>query len=563
MPGETSLKERLIEKVPAVTASIIIISPVLGALFVPRLTAYFVIVFNIYFLYKSISYFILVVLAVIKIRSTENIDWMSKLKDLVDPAKGIERLSAEYKKITEMEFHEYKEKLHRNKMIPKFLDRYAFHLEKRKTKKYLEQEIEKLELVKQSGLAYQPSELHHVIMIPHWKEPYGVLEDTVGAISRSTFPIKQISIVMAAEARDEEGIEKSEKLKKEYGHLFENFWVSSHVLQEDEVIGKSSNMAWAGKFAVKKIKELGWDLKKTTMTSCDADSITDPQHFAKLSYEYSIREDAHFKFYTGVIIFYSNIWRLKFYARVKNSISSLYNMTGQMRPDKLVPFSTYTASFWLIDQIGYWTPWITPEDFHIFFKSLFKFPDKVTTIPLFLKTLSDAAEGSTHKETIKNNYFQQRRWVWGITIDGWMMSQVIKLTLKGKITLRAAYVASHVFFDHIIGVVITFILLIGGNAPFLINPDFAGTVLGSRLPRVSGFIIQITVWFLIGMIITDYYFVKPKSDRKGPLKAVLSMLEWVFLPYITFLIVFLPGIEAHTRLLFGKRLEYYLTKKKS
>ena len=89
---------------------------------------------------------------------------------------------------------------------------------------------------------------------------------------------------------------------------------------------------------------------------------------------------------------------------------------------------TYTTSFWLIDQIGYWTPWITPEDFHIFFKSLFKFPDKVSTVPLFLKTMSDAAEGSTHTETIKNNYFQQRRWIWGVTIDGWMLSQVAKLT---------------------------------------------------------------------------------------------------------------------------------------
>lgn len=562
MARKITSRERLIEKVPAITAFLVIISPIVGALFAPRLTAYFVIIFNIYFLYKSISYFVLVVLAVIKVRSTENINWVARLEDLRFPEQGIKRLKQEYENIALSEFDTHKEKMHRNKMIPSFLDRYAFYLERRKTKKYLLDEIEKLEAIKEQGIFYDPSKLHHVIMIPHWKEPYGVLADTVTAISKSTFPTKQISVLMAAEARDPEGIEKSEKLKQEFGHLFENFWVSSHVLQEDEVIGKSSNMAWAGKFAVEQIKKLGWDLKSTTMTSCDADSIIDPQHFAKMSYEYAIREDAHYKFYTGVIIFYSNIWRLKFYARVKNSISSLYNMTGQMRPDKLVPFSTYTASFWLIDQIGYWTPWITPEDFHIFFKSLFKFPDKVSTVPLFLKTMSDAAEGSTHKETIKNNYFQQRRWVWGITIDGWMMAQVFKLAAKGKITARAAYVASHVFFDHIIGVVITFILVIGGNIPFLINPEFAGTVLGSRLPRVSGFIIQITIWFLIGMIITDYYFVKPKSDRKGLLKAILSMLEWVFLPYVTFLIVFLPGIEAHTRLLFGKRLEYYLTKKK-
>lgn len=561
MARKITLKERLIEKIPAVVVFLVIIGPIVGALFVPRLTAYFVIIFNIYFLYKSISYFVLLVLAVTKIKSVENINWMTRLEDLRFPKRGIERLKQEYKDISASEFDLYKSKTKHNKMIPSFLDRYAFYLEKKKTKKHLLAEIDRLEIIKEQGVFYDPSKLHHIVMIPHWKEPYGVLLDTVVALSKSNFPTKQISILMASEARDPEGIEKSEKLKKEYGHLFEHFWVSSHVLQEDEAIGKSSNMAWAGKFVVGKIKKLGWDLKFTTMTSCDADSILDPQHFSRVSYEYAIREDAQYKFYTGAIIFYSNIWKLKFYARVRNSIASLYNMAGQMRPDKLVPFSTYTASFWLIDQIGYWTPWITPEDFHIFFKSLFKFPDKVSTIPLFLKTLSDAAEGNTHKETIKNNYFQQRRWIWGVTIDGWMMAQVAKLIKSGKITFRAAYVSMHIFFDHVVGVVITFILVIGGNIPFLINPEFAETVLGSRLPRVSGFIIQTTVWFLIGMIVTDYYFVKPKSDRKGPLKAILSMLEWVFLPYITFLIVFLPGIDAHTRLLFGKRLEYYLTKK--
>jgi hypothetical protein len=399
-------------------------------------------------------------------------------------------------------------------------------------------------------------------MIPHWKEPLNVLEDSINAISKSTFPLKQVTILLGAEARDPEGMEKSLKLKEKYEQFFENIWVSNHELQEDEAIGKSSNMGWAGRFAVAKIRENGWDLKYTTMTSCDADSIIDKQHLAKLSYEYALRDDAYYKFYTGAIIFYSNIWKLKFYARVKNSISSLYNMTSQMRPDKLVPFSTYTTSFWLIDQIGYWTPWITPEDFHVFFKSLFKFPHQVSTIPLFLKTMSDAAEGSSHTETIKNNYFQQRRWVWGITIDGWMLSQVVKLGIRGKLSIRAIYVGLHIFFEHIMGVVITYMLVFGGNLPYLINPQFAGTVLGSRLPGVSGFIVQISIWFMLGLIITDYYFVKPKSEQTGWLKKVLSILEWVFLPYVTFFIVFLPGVEAHTRLLFGKRLEYYLTKKK-
>ncbi len=562
MARKITRKERLIEKIPPLVALLVVLSPVLGALIAPRFTAYVVIVFNIYFLYKSISYFFLVVLAVIRIRTTEQINWMRRLNDITHPEEGISRLTEELNKVRSSVYSSHKERLNRNKSIPWFLDRYAFYFEKRKTVTYLRDEISRLELVKENGIAFDPWNLHHIILIPHWKEPYEVLEDTIKAIGKSTFPKNQITILLAAEARDPEGVEKSHRLRENYRHLFEDIWVSSHELQEDEAIGKSSNMGWAGRYAVGQIKKRGWDLKTTTMTSCDADSIIDPQHIAKLSYEYVLRKDAYYKFYTGTIIFYSNIWRLKFHARVKNSISSLYNMTSQLRPDKLVPFSTYTTSFWLIDKIGYWTPWITPEDFHIFFKSMFMFPHKVSTIPLFLKTMSDAAEGVTHTETIKNNYFQQRRWVWGITIDGWMLSQIIRLGVRGKLSLRAIYVGLHVFFEHIMGVVITYMLVLGGNLPYMINPQFAGTVLGSRLPGVSTFIVQITIWFMIGLIITDYYFVKPKSEQAGLLKRILSIFEWIFLPYVTFFIVFLPGVEAHTRLLFGKRLEYYLTKKK-
>lgn len=555
-------KERFYEKIPGVLSLAVMLLPLVGAIFFPVPTAYFIIVFNVYFLYKSISFFVLLIIAVVKIRTSENINWKNKVDEIINPTEGKEKLKEELRNITAEKFSDNKRRLYKDKTIPKFLDKFAFSLEKRKIQNYLREQIEKLEYLEEQGLYYDPRELHHVIMIPHWKEPYSVLEDTVIALSKQSFNTKQITILLAAEARDEDGVEMSEKLKAKYKHLFEDIWVSSHVMQDDDIIGKSSNMAWAGKHAFQEIAKKGWDLKYVTMTSCDADSLLHPEHFSRISHEYAIREDAHYKFYTGAVIFYSNIWRLKFYARVKNSISSLGNMMNQVRTDKLIPFSTYTTSFWLIDQIGYWTPWVTPEDYHVFFKSLFKFPDKVSTIPLFLKTMSDAAEGDTHKDTLKNNYFQQRRWAWGISIDGWMIEQTIKLTREGKLTLKAFYRAVHVIFDHIMGVAITVIIVLGGNIPYIVNPVFASTVLGSRLPDVSGFMVQITVWFLIGMVLVDHYFVKPKREYKNFFGRILGLLEWLVLPYVSFIIVFLPGIEAHTRLLFGKHLEYYLTKKK-
>ncbi|HRO65825.1 MAG TPA: hypothetical protein PKU78_06385, partial [Candidatus Dojkabacteria bacterium] len=233
-------REKLIEKIPSLVVLLVIISPVLGALTAPVFTAYAVIIFNVYFLYKSISYFILVALAVIKIRTTEGIDWMKKIVDLHNPEAGIERLKLELVDVQNTTFESQKEKLHKNKRIPKFLDRYAFIIEKRKTERFINKEIENLEILREQGIHNDTRDLNHIIMVPHWKEPYEVLADTVRAISASTFPTKQITVLMAAEARDEEGIQKSYRLKEEFGDNFENFWVSSHVMQDDEIIGKSS-----------------------------------------------------------------------------------------------------------------------------------------------------------------------------------------------------------------------------------------------------------------------------------------------------------------------------------
>ena len=99
MARKITRKERLIEKIPPLVALLVVLSPVLGALIAPRFTAYVVIVFNIYFLYKSISYFFLVVLAVIRIRTTEQINWMRRLNDITHPEEGISRLTEELNKV--------------------------------------------------------------------------------------------------------------------------------------------------------------------------------------------------------------------------------------------------------------------------------------------------------------------------------------------------------------------------------------------------------------------------------------------------------------------------------
>jgi len=522
-----SKTDLLFEKIPPFITFMLIIFPFWGGYIIPEATAYFVIIFNVFFLYKSSSFVIFFAYSLIKIRESEHVNWLNRVIELEDIDLAMEGVKGKLASLKDFKYEQpssNEEQLNKllEKRQPGFMQKLVFRYERYKAKRFLGSELNRLAQIKKEGVNYDWREIHHVIIIPHWREPEHVLDTTLEKIAAVNYPTNKISIVLGAEKRDPEGFEVSEKMKQKFADRFEHIWISVHELTEEEIIGKSSNMAFAGKTAAREIEKLGWDLKKVTVTSCDAD----------LTYEYITRSNSIYKFYNAAMVLYANIWRLPFYARVKNSMSTIYNVARLVRTDKLVPFSTYTTSFWLIDQIGYWTPWITPEDFHVFFKALIKFPHQVSTIPIYQRILADAAEGSSHFETIKNNYFQERRWSWGISDDGWLLKNLLLKITRLKATPGMIYRGLHVIFDHIIGPVSSVIILFGGNIPLLVNPAFAATTIGINLPGISSFIIQLTIWLLFIAIFLDQYLKPARTGKKSPLRRIFYWVEWVTQPFI-------------------------------
>lgn len=555
----------LFERLPGLAFAFILLFLIFGGLFFPTITAYVVIVLNVYFLYKSGMLTLTFLIAMLRLNQGESIDWEERLNSLTDKISATKKLKKDRELIQELEYHDdfYKNEHLSNKVsfdisnLPRFLRKIVFSREKQKTLNFIDGELKRIEKT-QANMNWH--ELQHITIIPHVKEPEHILRETLDHLVAQDFPKEQINVVLAAEERDPEGFPLSQKLAAEYGEIFNNVWVSNHILDtEIETVGKSSNMKAGGLMAFEKVKELGWDLKKTLVTSCDADSKLPEEYFAYVSYEYVTRTEPEYKYYTAAMIFYNNIWRLPFYARVKNSMSTLYNAARLVRTDKLVPFSTYTTSFWMIKEIGFWTPWVTPEDFHLFFKGLLKFGHKVAAVPIYLRIMSDAAEGQTHMDTIRNNYKQERRWAWGISDDGWILMNLIRNWNKHDFITH--YRGLHAVFDHVISPVMGVLLIIGGNIPPLLNPDFGTTVLGASLPQVSSSIITLSLGFMILLVLLDVLFKPKRPGRFTITKVIVQLLEWIAMPIASLVLAVLPGLEANTRLLFGKHLEYYVTKK--
>lgn len=152
--------------------------------------------------------------------------------------------------------------------------------------------------------------IHHVIIIPEYHEPLHVLQRTLETLKKQDIPKDKLIVVLATEEKDPEAVKTAFILRREFGKEFGKFIVTKHTLKQGEVVGKSSNMAWAARQVVHQLKKTNIQLEWTTVTSCDADALLHPKYFSYLSYLFLTDDLRDYHFYQGAILFYNNIWRI-------------------------------------------------------------------------------------------------------------------------------------------------------------------------------------------------------------------------------------------------------------
>jgi len=401
--------------------------------------------------------------------------------------------------------------------------------------------------------------VHHVIIIAEYKERFALLRKTLKNLALQDFPHNKISVILATEKRDPRAQAKGRVLKEEFKDKFAHFWVTHHQLSPGEVAGKSSNMAWAGKFACQKLKDLGFDLENVTVTSCDADVLLHPKYFSYLSFAFLSDPHRRYHFYQAAILFYSNIWQIPLPGRVLNTIGSILNLSLLSQGARLINFSTYSLSLQTVKEVGFWGVDVIPEDYHLFFKTYFKKGEKVKVVPIFLPVLAQAAQAKGFWQTMINQFEQHKRWAWGVSdvprvLKNYFLSTNIPFWDK---TIRLAMLLE----QHLLWPTNWFILTLGSTIPPLINPRFAKTVLGYKLAGISSTILTVCAVFLLVIIFLDLKMKPPRPKEFVRWKTPILYLQWLTLPIVSFFLSALPGLDAHTRLMLGKRLEYRVTEK--
>lgn len=479
---------RLLEILPGFISWTLILSPIWASLLFPYILAYFILFFDVFWLYKSVSLTITAYLASKKIRAAERMNWLEKAEQMT----------------------------HFSKMT-------------------------------------------HVLIITNYQESTAKLRDTLTSLATQTFPTKQIYVVLAMEQREKAAAERGTILTHEFKHIFGDIFATFHPDIEGEVKGKSSNQSYAAKQAYKKLIETGKiDINYATISSVDADSIFDKQFCAYLAYKFLTDPQPYNKFWQSANVNYNNFWTVPAPIRVTSFFSSLSRTAQLIQGESLMINSTYTLSFKMLKDIGYWDTDVIPEDYRILFKAFYKLKGNVWTVPIFLKTSMDAPLSSSYMKSLKNKYHQERRWSWGVSDDAVFIKWW--LTIPGVPFFRKTMMLLNVLYDHFLWPVNWFIITIAANIIPLVNPVFSRTTLGYNLPKLAGFILTFCIFSLLAMIIIDFRN-RPKHMKNTTARQFLFPLEFVLLPIVGFFLSALPAIISHTQLMLGKRLEYKVTEK--
>ena len=164
-------------------------------------------------------------------------------------------------------------------------------------------------------------------------------------------------------------------------------------------------------------------------------------------------------------------------------------------------------------------------------------------------------------QTVQSVYKQKRRWAWGvenfpIVIRAFLKSKKIPLYDKMRHGFK-------LFEGHVSWATWGFLLSITGWLPVLFaQKEYASSVIYYNSPRIASTIFQMAGMTLITSIIISTKLL-PRRKIKFPWKDIIRhFLEWLMFPFVLIFFSALPALDAQTRLMLGRYMEFWVTDKK-
>lgn len=521
--------ERFWEILPGLQFWVVFIFAIILSFTQPVWAALFIICFDFYWLLRAINGAIHLVSSYLRFKFMVKINWL-------DYAQRLKNLPEFLKFLSAKQASSYSEQ------------------------RYLNQEIKRLQNLLSSGREIWPLEnYYHVVLLPFVHESAEVLNSSISALANCHYPKDKIILLLAGEERA--GLAASSTAKQVMEKYQNTFYKVFYTIHPDglegEIRGKSANATYSIKQILPELARLGIAEDKVLVSNFDSDTIIHPEYFGRVMYEFLTSEKPYRSSFQPIAIYNNNIWDSPALIRVI-TISS-WQFTESSRPDRLKTFSSHTMTLKALKEVGFWKKDIVNEDEFIYWQCFLHYNGDYRVIPMFLPVSLDTCLAETTWQTFINQYKQKRRWAYNVEYYPHLIWPLIKskTPLYWKIYKLYQYVETNFTWataSIMIAVLGWLPLIVGGR-------EFLQSVVAFNLPYVTQTLMRVALVFLIFSVYVNLILLPPRPRKYGPWKTISMYLQWFLVPISAVLFHSLPAIEAQTRLMLGKYLEFWVTPK--
>ncbi len=405
--------------------------------------------------------------------------------------------------------------------------------------------------------------VHHLIILPAYKEPKNIIRSSCQSIYETKYPKNKITIILTIEKRaGKEFLQNALEIQKEFSNKFFKFVVTSHPDNiPGEVIGKGSNIAWGLKIAKERVvQELNTKKENVIVSSFDIDTNPYPQYFSCLSYHFLTADQPNKSSYQPIPVYNNNIWKAPSFSRIVATSNTFWQMMQQERPEVLVTYSSHSIPFTVLEEVEY-PKNVVPDDSRIFWKAFLKYGGDYKVVSLYYPVSMDAVLSNNLRKTISNQYKQQRRWAWGCVDIPFLIFNFLKDKKIPK--LKKIFLTWNIIDGFWSWATVSLLIFFLGWLPLALGgEEFNITLLSYNLPRITGTLMRISMIGMLVSAIVSLLILPPKPRGTSKMKKVSILLQWLLLPFTLVLFGSIPCLDAQTRLMIGKHLEFWVTEKR-
>ena len=536
---------RTLELVPGSLAWLVIFLPIALSTFAPIVAASFFIVYTIVWFFRSLKLSINLLRSTLRVKEAMKTDW----NKLIDSYDHPEKINYEIQKI-----------IHRGGQVR--LGRTGKELKRVENKELCSLRVfqKQIQALKKTHQYKKSKEILHAILYVTYKESYQLIRESIKSYATSQYPASRIILVFAGEELDRVNfMDMAKKIEAEFGKNFMKFIITVHPKNIlGEIRGKSANSTYAARQLKIYLDRINIDYENVMVSVFDADTVVHPQYFNELTFKYLTADRRWEKAYQPTHMFHNNIWDVPMMIRMVALSCTFWRMAESMEKEKYKSFSSRSLSFKTIVDVGYWDPSIIPEDSRQYWTAYTVYQGRHRLVPIYSPVYMDAVLSETYVKTFQNQYNQLRRWAWGVCDFPFVflnLSQNHSISLFKKVYLIFEFLKNSLFWS-----TGPFLLTFMGFLPGLLNAGFRETVLAYNLPRMMSNILTLTSSGIVICTIISFILI-PKNPKQNLWGNFLLCVQWLFIPVVSIFLSAIPALDAQTRLLLGKHLEYRVTEK--